>query len=225
MKKLFLLFSLVIAFHSISQTLPAIPLKNGMAYYTFDHKLDNQKHCLSRYFDAPLSGQMILVLQEKIVNHANKLAIENKKNGVINYSFPLSRKLNYLNCNDTINPSRTRISIELQGELLWRPALIELFRKKVFRQEITAHIGFVFISKNEFKVIIKDIEYNVFWMKGLKEQGQDIYKLGEYFQNIKNQEKIKKDDIEFLNFIDNIIKSSDKLLLNALKDTYSTDEL
>ena len=39
-----------------AQNLPNIPIKNGMAYYSFEHKLDNTAKCLSSYIDGPMQS-------------------------------------------------------------------------------------------------------------------------------------------------------------------------
>jgi hypothetical protein len=226
--KILLFLPIFLTFSSLlkAQELPEIPLKNGMAYYVFQHKLDNSAKCLSSYFDAP--GALQLPLYQKIGNLTNEYTIEAKKNGkkgILNYSmlqFVMnSRQLKTLKCNDTLKNGATSLDVILNGELLWRPAFIELLRKKITRQNITANIGVVFISKNEYKLIIKDIQYSVYWMKGTQ-QGIDIYKLGEYYEKA---DKTDKESIKFFGFVDMIIKSADEIILKALTDTYQADEL
>jgi hypothetical protein len=209
-----------------AQELPEIPMKNGMAYYVFQHKLDNSAKCLSSYFDTPSPLQ--LPLYQKIGNLTNEYTIEAKKNGkkgILNYSMMQfimnSRQLKTLKCNDTLKNGATSLDVILNGELLWRPAFIELLRKKITRQNISANISVVFISKNEYKLIIKDIQYSVSWMKGTQ-QGFDIYKLGEYYEKA---DKTDKESIKFFGFVDMIIKSADEIILKALTDTYQADEL
>ena len=51
------------------------------------------------------------------------------------------------------------------------------------------------------------------------------YKFGESYQTVKKSYKISKGDITFFNDIDSIIKEIDKIILEALTDTYTADEL
>jgi hypothetical protein len=230
--KNYLILTLLLLFSSsiFAQNLPDIPLKKGMAYYTFEHKLDNTSKCLSSYFDAPFSSVTLLPLYQKIILLSQKFTVDAKKRGekgIMGYyltGFMTTRKGINLNCTDTIKKGGSSFEVHMSGEILWRPAFIELLRKKVIGQTLTGNISVVFLSKSEYKLIIKDIVYNVQWMQGVN-QGIDIYKLGEYYEKTKSSTKIGKHEVEFFTFIDFLIKSADEMILNALTDTYEADEL
>ena len=89
---------------------------------------------------------------------------------------------------------------------------------------LTASVTIVFISKNEYVLKIKDIVYSIQWTKGAK-SGVDIFNLGEYYEKVKSSGELKKDDIAFFSTIDEIMKTTDKILLSAITDTYMADEL
>ena len=229
MRKLLLSICILIAFTSFSQTLPEIPLKNGYAYYTFTHKLGNTKKCLSSYFITNHEQ-----IQEKIRNLSDKISMEKEKLGNLKQikSFTINlknRDNNKAECIDTItydgNASNFNITI-MDDKWGMKPSFVGV--KKIGFHALSATISIVFISKNEYKLIIKNIVYTVYWAKlnlGEMKNGEEIYNLGEYYEKIKNQDKLKKVDINFFIAIDKLIKTADDIFLKTITDIYSVDEL
>lgn len=227
MKKSILFLSLIVSFCTLSQKLPEISLKNGIAYYSFTHKLTNTKKCISSYFDAQLIDYSVLPIQQKILNVTSQFGYKHMKNGidgVTNFTIQLKRELKNLKCNDTVRYGTSNFLVSLKDELLWRPQIIEFGRKKILNQKLTACIGVVFLSKNEYKLTITDIQYKFISAKGFNAE-YETYKLGEYYEKLQKLPKVTSEDIEFINFIESIMKKADEIILNALIDTYSVDEL
>jgi hypothetical protein len=216
--------NLILLFIAISisflkgQELPEVPLKNGMAYYVFEHKLDNTAKCLSSYVDAPLAGNTLLPFHEKIIKKASNFSFSNLKTSCI---ILLQRKLVSLKCQDTLKYSASNVTIN-EFTNKWKPTFIV---KKIASSKITANISFVFLSKNEYKLIIKDIVYTGGETVSMGKVEFHDYKFGESYQTVKKSDKISKGDITFFNDIDSIIKEIDKIILEALTDTYTADEL
>jgi hypothetical protein len=223
-----------------SQVLVDIPLKNGMAYYTFYHKLTNKNKCLSTYFINSVQ------IQEKVETQTKKIQTESKQIGNLQkidlfgnlqkiqlYKINVTNnKLKKINCTDTISfkgnnkNSNFYISIEEDKKLKFKPSLINYGRKKIYSHTLTASISIIFKSKNEYTLVIKDIEYSVHWaLNGKEEKGIDIYKLGEFYELAQKTENLKKDDILLFNDIDKLIKTADDIILKAITDTYNVDEL
>ena len=70
MKINFFTLLLIVFYNTLAaQELPEIPLKNGMAYYVFEHKLDNTKKCLSNYFNGYTTSS-------KASNYATQFAMQ-----------------------------------------------------------------------------------------------------------------------------------------------------
>ena len=55
-----------------AQELPNIPIKNGMTFHSFDHKLENQKKCLSNYFTFSSTTSAI---REKLNTQASGITV------------------------------------------------------------------------------------------------------------------------------------------------------
>ena len=200
-----------------AQNLPNIPMKNGMAYYSFEHKLNNTSKCLSSYVDGPLAGNMIMPFQEKVLKKCLNFSFSNLK---VACQLIFSRKLISYKCQDTMKYSSTNLTLN-EIENRWTPSF---FTKKVVSSVVTANVSFVFLSKNEYKLIIKDIVYTCGVMNNFK-MSFDDFEFGEAYENAKKSKKIRKADVRFFSDIDLMMKAIDKLVLDALTDTYKADEL
>ena len=53
----------------------------------------------------------------------------------------------------------------------------------------------------------------------------DDFAFGEAYENAKKSKKLRKADVRFFSDIDLMMKAIDKLVLDALTDTYKADEL
>ena len=199
-----------------AQELPEIPMKNGMAYYVFEHKLDNTKYCLSKY----ISGYTI---HQKTSDYAYQFTLKNsgiyKQLNLNIFVF----NVRTLKCNDTINLTSGFI-LSKSGDIFWRPAIIELLRKKTMGSEINAQIEIIFLSKTEYKLVFKGLQYKINWMQRMK-PGFDIYNIGELYEQTKTSGKITKSDIKFFENLNFYMKSADEIILKALTETYRADEL
>lgn len=213
---------LLLNFFLRAQDLPEIPIKNGKAYYSFDHKLNNTKKCLSLYFKFGSSENS--TIQKKIFESTNQISTK-KSSAYKSIKFhlvPMFAKYE-TNCTDTLIASQG-FKIWKTGDILWRPAIIEFARKKIISSEINAQVEIIFINKSEYKLVFKDIKYKINWVKGVK-NGVDIFKIGELYEQTKSSGKIKKEDIKFFDNLNFFMKTADEIILNALIETYEVDEL
>ena len=222
--KNFLISNLVISFiisfnFSFSQELPEIPMKNGMAYYSYEHKLDNTKKCIVDY-----SGERTFM--KKIVDYSieftlkrtGKLINNNRLNIV-----PPGRTAIKNRCLDTLT-SPIGFILTKSGELQWRPAIVEALRKRITETEITSQVSMIFISKNTYILVFKDLNCKITYMQGNK-LTTEIHSIHELYNEIKMSGKITKADINFFEDLNFFIKSSDEIILKALTETYKADEL
>jgi hypothetical protein len=223
--KNFLISNLVISFiisfnFSFSQELPEIPMKNGMAYYTFEHKLDNTKNCLSKYFFG-------YPIYKNTSDYANQFTTKSSgiyKSVILNIYFN-GLIFNVPKCNDTLKiiPGFT---LTKSGEIFWRPVIIELLRKKTTGSEINAQIEIIFLSKTEYKLIFKGLQYKISWTQGIgNKNGIDIYNIGELYEKTKASGKITKSDIKFFENLNLYTKTVDEIILKALTELYKADDL
>lgn len=135
-----------------AQKIIEIPLKKGMANYVFEHKLDNTMKCLSSYVDCPLTVASITPFQQKIITKTNNFSFTNSDNLNLQCFILFERRLKDLKCIDTLKYSSTNLTINLLSSS-WNPSFL---KKKATGNKLTANISFVFLSKNEYKLIIKD---------------------------------------------------------------------
>lgn len=217
MKKLILISILFFCVTTtFAQELPEIPMKNGMVYFSFEHKLDNTKKCISQYINTPeflqKKGSYLYQFVFKKVKKPERT------------TFGLNTPINFnTKCNDTIKNASGFSLSEIGGDL-WRPIIIELLRKKIRLTEITAQIEVVFLSKTEYKLVFKDLTYKISWSQGIK-NGIDIHKIGELYEKTKALGKITKSDIKFFEKLNFFMQAADEIILKALTDAYQADEL
>jgi hypothetical protein len=214
-------------FTAFAQELPEVPMKNGMAYYKFDHKLDNTANCLSMYFSRNnfKDQSRFLTNYTKITQYTqqfNSNLEKPYKNQMLQLNV-LSDQLN-LNCLDTMK-NVNGFTLNKPMDILWRPLVIEVIRKKVIIHKVTATVVVVFNSKNEYSVIFKDVNYTINWMQGLTNTGMDIYEVGEIYEKLKTSGKVTKDDVKFYEDLNYFFKSADDIILKSLKESYKVDEL
>lgn len=214
-------------FTSFAQELPEVPIKNGMAYYRFEHKLDNTASCLSLYFSNNNFKDISRVQTTRTKIAQNSLQFNTQldrpyKSQQI-YLTVNSDQLN-LDCKDTMK-NVNGFTLNKPIDILWRPMVIEVIRKKIISHKVTATVVVVFTSKNEYSVIFKDVNYTINWIQGMTNTGMDIYEVGELYEKIKSSGKVTKDDVKFYEDLNFFINSADELILKALTESYKVDEL
>jgi len=215
-----IVISIIIAYNfSFAQELPEIPMKNGMAYYSFEHKLDNTKKCIVDY-----SGEETFM--KKIVDYSIEFTL--KRTGkLINNNrlniLPPGRTAIKNKCIDTLT-SPIGFILTKSGELQWRPGIVELLRKRITETEITSQVSMIFISKDKYKLVFKDLNYKITYMQGNK-LTTEIHSIHELYNELKTSDKITKSDINFFEDLNFFIKSADEIILKALTETYKADEL
>ena len=172
MKNYFTLILILIISTSISaQELPNIPIKNGMVFYSFEHKLDNTAKCLSSYIDGPPQRLGLHTsIQNKLFLVGQKISSEDKN--IFSYSLTLTRTMLDLNCQDTFNCQSNALNIIFKPNFKAPQGIVHLITKSGAKN-LTASITIVFISKNEYVLKIKDIVYTNSWTKSLK-RGVDL---------------------------------------------------
>jgi hypothetical protein len=225
MKNYFTSIILIVSSSTIfSQNLPEIPMKNGMAYYSFDHKLDNTTGCLNKYIGNIKYINEGMQFNSKISKFLAQLNINSGgvyKNNTL-YVKPFIHVLQN-ECLDTLK-SYEGFNLMKNGDIMWAPLIIEVLRKHTSNSKITAEMNIVFISKNEYKLIFKDLNYSYNWTQGAK-SGLEIHNIGELYQQTKDSGKINKSDIKFFEALNFYIKSVDEIFLKALTETYKAGDL
>ena len=86
-------------------------------------------------------------------------------------------------------------------------------------KNVTASVYLVFTSKNEYKLIVKDLIIST--NNGLNK----FVKIGELYSEIKNSGNVTKQDVKFFEDLNFFIKSTDEIIFKALTDAYKADEL
>ena len=214
-------------FTTFAQELPEVPLKNGMAYYRFEHKLENTTNCLSLYFSNNNFKDLsrVQTTRNKIIQYTQQLNTKSKnpyKSQII--TLLVNSDQLSLDCLDTMK-CVNGFTLNKPMDILWRPMVIEVIRKKIIIHKVTATVVVVFTSKNEYSVIFKDVNYTINWIQGMTNTGMDIYEVGELYEKIKSSGKVTKEDIKFYEDLNFFINSADELILKALTESYQVDEL
>lgn len=207
-----------------AQELPELPMKNGMAYYTFDHKLSNTKGCLVKYVANQKYFTESFACSKKLQDLVLQLNLKqggiykNTKLTILGMPFTVRKE-----CLDTLKTSQG-FQLMKTGDNMWAPAIIEFFRKHIMQNTVYADIEIIFLSKNEYRLIFKGLTFNYYWHQAGK-TGVEILDIGELYQKTKDSGKINKKDIKFFEDLNFYIKSTDEIILKALTETYKSAEL
>jgi hypothetical protein len=209
---------------SFAQELPEVPLKNGLAYYKFDHKLENTNNkCVSSYFNIVSHPTFV----SKYMAYAGQLSqAKNSIHGHYNLFLLLNddNDNNNINCLDTISTQNQGFHLTISGDIDFSPAIIQLMKKKIIENNIYASVQIVFTSKTEYSIYLKNVNCNLAWVQGFK-TGTDIYDLGELYTQVKNSGKISKKDVKFFEELNYFIQSTDEIILKSLVETIKLDQL
>jgi len=224
MKHLLLIFLFTnVLLTSFAQELPEVPLKNGLAYYKFDHNVENlSSKCISKFV-------LSEIFLEKTAKYAQQYSLD-KSGFLANKLLMLTLVGNKgtLNCTDTLkitslDPAAITLIYE-QDEISWTPPIAELLKKKIIKYHISASCDIIFKSKSEYQVIVKNVNCTVYWMQGGK-MGTDIFDIGELYSKVLTSNKITKMDVRFFGVINQTINASDEIILKSLVETIKLDQL
>jgi hypothetical protein len=223
MKKLiyFLLVLVISNIKIISQTTTEIPLKNGMVYYTFFNKIDNNKKCLKNYSDQ---------LRGKCMMKSLELSTEKSKPFYgKNYSFSVSppfmlRPINpnsVSTCIDTATLGALQIIFPTNNPTIM---LYNFNKQKLISQSIRATMEIVFLTKSEYILKIKGFTLVQTTMSGTKSLIKE-YELGELYQKYLSNPKKTKAETNLYNDINIFVNETDRIIRESFNEIYKTDEL
>ena len=226
MKILYILPLLLLCNISFAQELPEVPLKNGLAYYKFDHKLENTNNkCVSSFFNILSNNNAFF---GKYMAYAAQLSQAKnsiyRQNNLFLYLVDRTNQSTLINCLDTILIQNNGFKLTRSGDIDWSPAIIPLLKKKFIEYNINASVQIVFTSKTEYSLYLKNVNCSLTWVQGFK-TGNDIYDLGELYTQLKNSGKISKKDVKFFEELNFFIQSTDEIILKSLVETIKLDQL
>lgn len=183
-----------------AQELPEVPLKNGMTFYEFNHKLDNQKKCIGNYFS--FGTTEFVSMTTAISKYSNSKDSESTIRLVL-----IAPSKTKPNCVDTLICSNQSLTLVLKNPL--KPYAIQ------------GTIRLIFTSKNEYNLNILNLNfYNVG-----AQSSKELYGIGEIYQKINERGKATKKEIKFFEEVNACVKRIDEIVLKALTETYKADEL
>jgi hypothetical protein len=205
---------------TFAQELPEIPMKNGIIYYVFEHKLENKKRCLSDYFK-PNKTQLVCYnkISNNLVNFNN--VSENQKKGALAISIGAS--INDL-CIDSLISFNTFFILTTK-HWGWSPIILTTIFSKKQVKTISATPILNFTSKNEYQLILKDITIKENNYSAYSKNEMSFQSVNELYHQVISSVKISKEDMKFFENLNYFIKSADEIILKSLTDTYQADEL
>jgi hypothetical protein len=201
MKNLSLVFVILICTNFLfSQELPEVPLKNGMTFYEFNHKLDNQKKCIGNYFS--FGTTEFVSMTTAISKYSNSKDSESTIRLVL-----IAPSKTKPNCVDTLICSNQSLTLVLKNPL--KPYAIQ------------GTIRLIFTSKNEYNLNILNLNfYNV----GAQNKNE-LYGIGEIYLKIKERGKATKTEKRFFEELNTCAKRIDEIILKSVTETYHADDL
>ncbi len=183
-----------------AQVLPEVPLKNGMTFYEFNHKLDNQKKCIGNYFS--FATTEFVSMTTAISKYSNSKDSESTIRLVL-----IAPSKTKPNCVDTLICSNQSLTLVLKNPL--KPYAIQ------------GTIRLIFTSKNEYNLNILNLNfYNV-----LAHSNEELYGIGEIYLKIKERGKATKKEKIFFEELNNCAIKIDEIILKSVTEAYQVDEL
>ena len=207
MKLFYLILFLSLSLFSKSQnSSDTLPLKNGLVYYTFEHKLNNENKCLSSHFDNMLSGALLGKLLPKLTElNLNKAKVFSKYNSYL--SFTPGSLYAPVNCQDTTIAGMLSFSVESKKETI----------------TITAKVQVIFINKTTYILKISSFIHNSGSIKGLKYNYKE-QPLGEVYQEYIKTGMKSKNEKKLFSTVNFYAHEIDRIVEEIIIELYQADE-
>lgn len=218
MKTTILFIYLLSCINAFAQDLPEIPMKNERVYYSFNHKLENSKYCLSKYYNT----NFMISLNKKIMNLASIKSGEKPALDIGVYTIKISQGFkngntyaqNNLNCKDTAISNINFNSIVFPTGK----------KENISNRKLTFSVETVFLDKNNYTLIFKGFILQESYLKG-RALVTDEIKLEDRYNEISSKAEKTKAEISFIEEMNNILIEIDKFHKEVFEQLYSTDEL
>lgn len=216
MKNALLYFILIFQICKLNaQQLPEIPMKNGMVYYSFKHKLNNSKKCISKYYNT----DFLVSLNRKIETFSSKINDEKPtlEQGVYTITFSQGFKngsphsQNNLNCKDTTVSKYNFIVFPISK------------KEKIADRKLTFNVETVFQDKNNYTLIFKGFILQESFLKGRSLVTNEI-RLEDRYNELASKAELTKAEISFFEQLNYILVELDKLYGEVLEQQYLIDE-
>ena len=218
MKTAFMTTLLVFATANLfsQKSLPDIPFKNDLVYYSFTEKFDNLKYDLSHYNSETYRFQNKLSSKLKAFNKNT----ENEKNF---FSMGSSTDMN-VSFNLSNEWKDYTFQYDFSKKYGYTSALFELVGTKVGRQKITASVKIEY-NKNQYTLKFRDFVYEYTYTPPFQSTKTEFRPLGEVYLEIKNGGKPKPSQIELFNDLNFVISELNKMVKEAFNEAIKLSEL
>jgi hypothetical protein len=219
------LFIIFLSSNLLSQqiSLPDLPTKDGKIYYVFKTNLSNEKKCLKEYhflatrkFTDRIKQQM-KGRYDKVYDNQN-LVLFSASDKVNNYNSPKNT------CIDTLETGLFFFIIPKTinyFDLTVLGLVSNLAKPKVLTSQITAEPYLIFNSKNQYELRFRKFMLKLTLMDG---STTDL-DLSQYYNELKNKEKLTKNDVQLFLELNEILELTNKVYSECLKFEYENEEL
>lgn len=221
--------------------------KAGRVYYSFDHKLENEKRCLSYYFkqdETDGNGRTFIQTEfdKKIGELLKDYIVEDDRylygyNGLAVNVLLLNELKLSPNCIDTINctgfiPLPRKKNLREMG-LPIPVTLAEYFlnrdSRKIYSQEIHFNLNFYFNSKDSYTVVFKRFELvTLYTQEGssfLADLGSETTTSFDEFAVELEKDSTDEKNIKLLTDLNNLLIGLDKTIEESFEECFTLDEL
>jgi hypothetical protein len=222
---IFILFVFYFVNSIFSQvSLPILPMKNGLIYYTFTDSISINKKCIKDYLKSKTIDRIDnLFLKESDIRYP-----KNKKNQSLKDFCELnfntsSSGINNEKCLEkktgnfilVFNNSINYIDLTPIGLIL------KTGKKRVVNFSLTSDFEINFTSKNSYTYTLKKIIlYLTYWGGEVKE-----VELSELYQKLSSENNIKEEDTFIFNELQFWVKKSNEIIKQALSFEIKYDDL
>lgn len=232
MKSIIILITLFCSLFLIGQE-TVLPMKGKYIFYEFKEKTENTKRPILEYLSQTGKGNALNINCGPRYREFSKISYGILKTDVS--SVMVSNPLLDEKGEAGIIPGMFLIVLSPKSNLLDNSGLgvlLNLKKKKLISQGISADIVLKVHSDKEYSLIITNFKYNTTYMKGTlsAESGTEVINVEELMTVINDKEnKYRKTEIEtaqkYIDFIDNLANGVAKIFHEELTRLYEIDEL
>lgn len=204
-------------------SLPELPMKDSKIYFVFKTTLDNEKKCIKEYHFLASKKFMDRMKQQmkgrydKVYDNQG-LVVFGAADKVNNYNSPKN------SCTDTLETGLFSFIIPKTFNYFDYTVLglvSNLSKPKVMMSQITAEPYLIFNSKNQYELRFRKFMLKLTLMDGSTTE----LDLSKYYNELKNKEKLTKNDIQLFIELSEILELTNKVYSECLRFEYENEEL
>jgi hypothetical protein len=191
-----------------------IPVKNDMIYYSFEHKMNNTKKCIGKYWKDGAYLQLVKRTQDIATAKNKKWSTKSPPYFMsVIHGTGFEDTCLFVNKGIGLNGFSITLPVDYKGT-----NLLNLGKKKLTSMKIVAKVSIEFTSTNEYKLVAKGFECEIAYSEG--NQGRlETIAMEEMYKNNENKSDQLFSDLDYF------VRGWDNLILEILEKAIKVDNL